>query len=107
MRSTYNLKHHCILALLHELPLSTTDLVALRLTDLPTLSQSTSSFLSNLLINYLRVYRPDYWLFPGPGGRPYTTRSVQLIFRRALHRAALPPTTIRAWQKHNGPALLP
>jgi site-specific recombinase XerD len=48
-----------------------------------------SAKLLNLLREYYKKYHPAYWLFEGPHNEPYSTRSVQLIFKRAKQQAGI------------------
>ena len=43
------------------------------------------------LKEYLRTHKPDYWLFEGPDGGPYSRSSIQKIFRRAVAKAKVNP----------------
>ena len=43
------------------------------------------------LKKYLERYRPDYWLFEGQDGGPYSTRSIQAVFRRAVKASGVNP----------------
>jgi site-specific recombinase XerD len=48
-----------------------------------------SDKLKNLLKEYYKKYEPAYWLFEGQHGEPYSTRSVQLIFKKAKQQAGV------------------
>ena len=39
------------------------------------------------LREYIRFYRPKYWLFEGQGGGQYSATSIEKIFRKALKNA--------------------
>ena len=41
------------------------------------------------LRNYYKEYRPKEWLFEGQYGGAYSSRSVQAIFKRAMHKAKI------------------
>lgn len=44
-----------------------------------------------LFETYLRTYQPDYWLFERQTGGPYSTRSIQQVFRKAVAKAGVNP----------------
>jgi site-specific recombinase XerD len=39
----------------------------------------------------LEAYTPDYWLFEGQTGGPYSATSIQKIFRKAVDKAGVNP----------------
>ncbi|MFN4300329.1 MAG: site-specific tyrosine recombinase/integron integrase [Thermaurantimonas sp.] len=41
------------------------------------------------LAKYYKAYRPQTWLFEGAPGRQYSVRSVQLVFKKAMHSAGI------------------
>jgi site-specific recombinase XerD len=43
------------------------------------------------LKRYLESYQPAYWLFEGQDGGPYSTRSIQAVFRRAVKASGVNP----------------
>ena len=47
--------------------------------------------LDDLLQQYMKSYSPQYWLFEGQWGEPYSPRSVQAIFRRAVEQSKVNP----------------
>ena len=42
-----------------------------------------------LLRDYVKIYKPKYWLFEGQYGERYSTRSVQVLFSRAKKKAGI------------------
>jgi len=43
------------------------------------------------LVEYLKSYKPRYWLAEGPSGEKYSSRSVQVILRKAIEKAKANP----------------
>ncbi|GCD76926.1 integrase [Thermaurantimonas aggregans] len=41
------------------------------------------------LAEYYNAYRPEAWLFEGAPGRQYSARSVQMVFKKAMHTAGI------------------
>lgn len=37
------------------------------------------------------MYKPEYWVFEGQDGGPYSTRSIQQVFRRAVTKSGVNP----------------
>lgn len=50
-----------------------------------------SQKLKQQLLQYMDAYSPEYWLFEGQTGGPYSSRSIQQIFRRAVDKAGVNP----------------
>ena len=97
-----NLKHKCILMTLYSGGLRRSELINLRLADIDSkqmlirISNSKgnkdrytllSETLLSQLSEYIRFYRPKYWLFEGQGGGQYSATSIENIFRKALKKA--------------------
>ncbi|MFK7796817.1 MAG: tyrosine-type recombinase/integrase [Aureispira sp.] len=97
-----NIKHKAVLTCIYSAGLRVSEVVRLKIDDI-TPSQMTiniqgikgykdrevmlSEKLLILLKNYYKIYQPQYWLFEGPQGNPYTTTSIQKVFRKALQKA--------------------
>ena len=99
-----NLKHKCILMTLYSGGLRRSELINLEITDIDSkqmLIRITNSkgnkdrftLLSETLLRhlreYIRYYRPNYWLFEGQGGGQYSATSIENIFRKALRKAKI------------------
>jgi integrase/recombinase XerD len=97
-----NLKHKCILMTLYSGGLRRSELINLRLADIDSkqmlirISNSKgnkdrytllSETLLSQLSEYIRFYRPKYWLFEGQSGGQYSSTSIENIFRKALKKA--------------------
>ncbi|MCW5908433.1 MAG: tyrosine-type recombinase/integrase [Chitinophagales bacterium] len=93
-----NVKHKVILYMAYSAGLRVSEVCRLKLTDVLRQTMTLrieaakgkkdrmvmlSPKLLELLEVYYKRYRPKYWLFEGPTGEPYSTRSAQLIFHRA------------------------
>ncbi len=104
LRAVVNLKHRCILMLIYSAGLRIGESVKLRKEDINLERKQVFvkagkgkkdrySVLSDkvilLLEEYLKAYRPDYWLFEGQDGGQYSTRSIQQVFRRAVSKAGV------------------
>jgi integrase/recombinase XerD len=50
-----------------------------------------SEKMKTILPEYLKTYKPNYWLFEGPLGEPYSARSVQAVLRKAVQKAKINP----------------
>lgn len=100
--SLKNIKHKTVLTCIYSSGLRISEVVRLKIADLNP-SQMTiniqgikgykdrevmlSEKLLVLLKHYYKAYQPQYWLFEGPTGKPYTTTSIQKVFRKALRKA--------------------
>jgi site-specific recombinase XerD len=104
LRTITNNKHKCLLALMYSTGLRVGELVRLRLEDIDLDAKTVFVFQSKnnkdrfavlgskiipLVQAYLLEHKPQYWLFEGPDEEPYTTRSVQEIFKRARLKARI------------------
>lgn len=110
INETKNIKHKCILMVIYSAGLRLSELIQLRKSDIhfndnrifiksgkgkkdryTILAHKTKEMLKE----YLKVYRPKYWLFEGLYGEQYSARSVQAILRKAVEKAhANPYTTV-------------
>lgn len=106
-RTTNNVKHLLILKLCYGMGLRVSEVVNLKLEHIDTQSllvliaeakgkkdryTNLPESVLELLQNYLRAYKPHYWLFEGKYGGQYTVRSVQAIFKTAMKKAGIHKT---------------
>lgn len=104
LQSTSNVKHRCIMYMLYSAGLRMSELLKLRLADLDSdrslimvrgakHNKDRVTLLSTVayqsLKTYLEKYQPENWIFEGPGGRPYSPRSVNAIIKRCAKRAGI------------------
>ena len=97
-----NLKHRTILVAIYSGGLRLGEVLRLRLDDIlkkqgkiriegSKNKKDRYTLLSNhfllILEQYIRAYKPAYWLFEGADKGPYSASSVQQIFRRATKKA--------------------
>ena len=107
LSTTKNIKHKCILALLYSAGLRMGELLNLRKQDIlfdknllfiragkgkkdrtSLLAKSTSK----ILVHYLDVYKPNYWVFEGNGKtKKYSNSSVNAMLKRMCLLANVPP----------------
>ena len=99
-----NIKHRALVELLYSAGLRVGELIKLRKTDLDfqksiifvrqakgkkdrmtILSKNTAG----LIQQYIRQVKPVYWLFEGPGGKPYSAGSVNKIIHRACKKCEI------------------
>lgn len=101
-----NLKHQTILMLIYSAGLRIGECIRMRKADLD-LDRDTvfikagkgkkdrmsvlSQKFKGQLKHYLEAYEPDYWLFEGQTGGPYSATSIQKIFRKAVDKAGINP----------------
>lgn len=103
---TLNRKHRTILMLIYSAGLRLSELTRLRRQDIlydrrqifvkgGKGNKDRYSVLSAIMIEelkaYLEDYKPDYWLFEGIHGGPYSNRSVQQIMRKAVEQSEVNP----------------
>ena len=101
-----NLKHRSILMLIYSGGLRLGELTRLRRMDIHYDRKQIFVFggkgkkdrytvladrAARTLKEYLSEYDPDYWLFEGQDGGPYSRRSVQAILRRGVEQAGINP----------------
>ena len=61
-----------------------------------------SDRLIELLRDYYKMYRPRVYLFEGETqGTPYSERSIQLVFKKALARAKIKKPATLHWLRHS------
>lgn len=103
--ATANLKHKAILSTIYSAGLRVSEAAHLRVSDIHSahmrilIRQSKGnkdrySILSKnhllLLRQYWKVYRPNFWLFPGiPEDKPIATRTIQEVFKKSLVAAGI------------------
>ena len=104
MRSTTNIKHKCIIALIYSCGLRRSELIGLKLSDLDSKRllikirqakgkkdryvQLTERALA-MLRRYYREEKPSIWLFEGVPTKPYSTSSVSNIVKAAAQKAGI------------------
>ncbi len=101
-----NIKHRCILMLIYSGGLRLGELTRLRRMDLYYERKQIFVFggkgkkdrytvladrAARVVKEYLAEYDPDYWLFEGQDGGPYSRRSVQAILRRGVETSGINP----------------
>jgi site-specific recombinase XerD len=101
-----NLKHKTILMLIYSAGLRLGELLNLRVDDLHMDTGKIfihsgkgkkdrytilAAQMKETLVEYLRSYKPRYWLIEGPSGETYSSRSVQVILRKAIEKAKANP----------------
>jgi site-specific recombinase XerD len=104
LQITTNLKHKAILSTVYSSGLRVGEVVALQLKDIDSgrmvirvnngkgkkdREVMLSEKLLELLREYFTSYKPKKWLFEGQHGDRYSVRSVQLILKQSLRRAAI------------------
>jgi site-specific recombinase XerD len=105
LAATNNLKHKAILAITYGSGLRISEVAHLMVGDIDSArmtvlvrqgkgSKDRYTILSTtaleLLVPYLRTYRPVSWLFPGAiAGRPITTSTIGRVMRHAKKRAGI------------------
>lgn len=119
-RAVDNLKHKAILVTIYSCGLRISELLNLTISDIHSDRHQVviregkgrkdrTTILSpttlELLRKYYRAYRPQRYLFEGPGNARYSSRSVQSILRRALakagiHKPATPHTLRHSFATH-------
>ncbi len=102
--ATENLKHRAMLSGLYSGGLRVSEIVNLKVADIDSERMIVSirggkgkkdrevmlseKFLL-LLREYYSAYKPQHWLFEGQGGRQYSPRSVQMVFKAALKKSGI------------------
>ena len=105
-KAVVNLKHRSILMTIYSAGLRVSEVVNLRKADVLTARGQIfiragkgkkdrytllSEKLTPLLEEYLKIYKPSYWLFEGQDHGQYSIRSVQQIFRDAVQVSGVNP----------------
>lgn len=101
-----NLKHRCALTLAYSSGLRISEVTGLRVADVNFERRTLfihhgkgakdrytvlSDHARQILEQYLKTYKPLYWLFEGAQHEQYSTRSLQAIFHRAKQAAGVNP----------------
>lgn len=101
---TYNLKHRCMLFFLYSAGLRISELLKLKRGDIDAQrgliyvrggkgKKDRVTLLSRVALTYMEEYCKEYapktWLFEGPGGGPYSSRSVNYIIKRSGRLAGI------------------
>jgi len=104
LKQVSNLKHKTVLSLIYSAGLRISEARNLKINDIDSSrsqirivqakgKKDRISILSpnilKLLREYYREYRPKVWLFEGQFGGPYSTESIQSVFRRAKASAGI------------------
>lgn len=102
--ASQNIKHRCIMFLLYSAGLRISELLNLKWNDIDEHRmiiyircgkgrKDRITLLSKLTLDYLRhylsLYEPKEWLFEGPGGGQYSSRSVNRFIHRYCHLAGI------------------
>lgn len=102
LKATTYLKHKAMLTTLYSAGLRMGELLNLRICDVDSEGMRIwvregkgvkdrltvlSPKLLKLLRMYFKAYRPQYYLFEGPGGKPYSSTSVRKVLKRAVKKA--------------------
>lgn len=102
LNSISNLKHKAIISLAYSGGLRVGEILALTLKDVDSqrmvihLRQGKgkkdrqvplSEKILELLRKYYQKYRPSHYLFEGPGGKKYSSQSINAVLRRACQKA--------------------
>ncbi|MEP7197198.1 MAG: site-specific integrase [Saprospiraceae bacterium] len=106
LNCTTNIKHKTILSLIYAAGLRLSEVVNLRKADIlidqkkihvkaGKGKKDRMTILSEKIIlrlmEYNDIYKPKYWMFEGQDGGKYSSRSVQLIFRKAVDHSKVNP----------------
>lgn len=99
-----NLKHRTIISTIYSCGLRISELLHLKLNDIDSKTMRIKIInakgqkdrfvmlpvkLLDLLRQYFSAYKPEVYLFEGQPGRPYSTRSIQVILKRAQLQAGI------------------
>ena len=101
---TNNIKHRCIVSLLYSAGLRRSELINLKITDIDSKrmlirvedakgNKDRYTLLSSRVLvelrNYYKKWRPHVYLFEGPGGNKYSSRSIANIIANAAEKAGI------------------
>jgi len=104
LKATENIKHKTIITMLYSSGVRRAELLNLRIRDLDFEKKiifvrggkgkkDRTTILADyailVLLKYLKIYKPYYWLFEGPTKKQYSPTSVLSILRRASIKAGL------------------
>lgn len=111
-----NLKHRMMLSLIYACGLRRGELLNLHLSSVQSdrglllIRQAKgrkdrvvpmSTKLLESLRQYFMQYRPKRYLFEGQDGGPYSEKSIQLVFKRALSQAGIQKPATLHWLRHS------
>ncbi len=116
LESTGNSKHRTVLAIIYFCGLRVHEALGIKISDL-NLTENTllisqaggnknriimlSPSLLEILRTYYKNYRPQNYLFEGQYGKKYSERSVQQVFKNALHKAGIISTASVRTLRHS------
>ncbi len=104
LNASSNLKHRSMLALIYSSGLRRSELINMRIGDIDPArltvfirggkgKKDRQSILAKsvipLLEEYVKKYKPSYWLFEGASGEQYSATSLQKVFRQALAKTVI------------------
>lgn len=104
LSASSNLKHRAMLTLIYSAGLRRSELINLRAGDVDPArltvfirggkgKKDRQSILAKrvipLLEQYIRKYKPSYWLFEGTSGEQYSSTSLQKVFKQALAKTSI------------------
>ena len=111
---TSNVKHKCLIAMLYSTGMRRSEILNLKKGDIDIERKQVFirggkgmkdrvSILSNSFIEvlkaYVRLYKPNYWLFEGPSRGQYSETSLSNVVKKASKKAGIPknvsPHTLR------------
>lgn len=104
INSTGNKKHKCIVTILYSSGLRMGELIHLRIQDImfekslifvragkgkKDRTTLLADYAKPMLTEYIYEYKPNYWLFEGPGRKQYSSTSVNAILRSSAKKAGI------------------
>ncbi len=113
---TPNIKHKVIISLLYSAGLRRSELLNMRLTDIDWERKQIfirggkgkkdrismlSDMLAGMLKEYLKTYKPKYWLIEGARGSKYGESSVLAVVKNAAKRAGIKKTVTPHTLRHS------
>jgi len=117
LRSVKNRKHMAMLALIYACGLRRGEVLKLLPTDIDSHRMvllireakgrkdriaPLPQMIIDLLRNYYKEYKPKKWLFEGQvEGKPYSGRSIELVFKKALHLSGIRRPATLHWLRHS------
>ena len=117
LRSVKNRKHMAMLALIYACGLRRGEVLKLLPTDIDSHRMvllireakgrkdriaPLPQMIIDLLRNYYKEYQPKKWLFEGQvEGKPYSGRSIELVFKKALHLSGIRRPATLHWLRHS------
>ena len=104
LKQIKNLKHKCIIYLIYSAGLRLTEVVHLRITDIYSDRKQIfirsakgnkdrygilSDTVIELLREYYKRYKPQYWLFEGKSGEQFSRRKIQRVLKEAVAKSGI------------------